>query len=91
MILSYRDILGDDKRHRIRAIITTDHAASSYGQPVIVLPDGQALDWVSMILMDYRVEKASKKESILLERLLRDIAALTGGKIEDESKNGGEG
>ncbi len=41
MILSYTDLL-DKKRktHRIKATITTDHPASSYTQPIIVLENG---------------------------------------------------
>jgi hypothetical protein len=31
MILSYHD-LGDLKRHRVKARVTTDHSASSYGK-----------------------------------------------------------
>lgn len=38
MILSYHN-LGEKKRHRIKATVTTEHSASSYGQPVIVLED----------------------------------------------------
>jgi hypothetical protein len=41
MILSYQDIFEPKaKRTRIRATVTTDHPASHYGQPVIVLKDG---------------------------------------------------
>jgi len=48
MILSYQNILNQGaKRTRIKATITTYHSASSYGQPVIVLPDGGALDLMS--------------------------------------------
>lgn len=32
------------KRRRVSAKLTTEHSASSHGQPVIVLPDGSALD-----------------------------------------------
>lgn len=63
MILSYKDIFNPDaKRTRIKAEITTEHPASSYGQPVIVLPDGGALDLMSWVAMNYQVEKATKKE-----------------------------
>jgi len=56
VILSYRDdLMGDGKWQRIRATITTDHPASSYGQPVIVLADGNGLSWESMMLLQYRV------------------------------------
>lgn len=66
MTLSYRGL--DEKRKRIRATITTDHPASSYGIPVIVLPDGSALDYGSATLLLYQVEKATPKELKLLEQ-----------------------
>ena len=50
MILRYRDIFDQNqKAHRIKATITTEHSASHYGQPVIVLDDGQALDYFSWV------------------------------------------
>jgi len=61
MILSYHN-LGEEKRHRVRGTITTEHSASSYGQPVIVLEDGGALDLFSWVSLGYQVVKASKKE-----------------------------
>ena len=61
MILSYHN-LGESKRHWIKARVTTEHSASSYGQPVIVLEDGGALDLMSWIGCGYRVVKASNKE-----------------------------
>jgi hypothetical protein len=67
MILSYHN-LGEEKRHRVKASITTDHSASSYGQPVIVLEDGGALDLFSWVTLGYQVVRASKKE---MEGLVR--------------------
>ena len=32
----------------VRGRLTTDHAASSYGQPVFVGNDGQAIDWIAI-------------------------------------------
>lgn len=61
MILSYQG-LADSRRQKIKARITTEHSASSYGVPVIVLPDGGAMDLQSWVLLDYRVERASKAE-----------------------------
>ncbi len=69
MILSYQDIFEPKaKRKRIKATITTDHPASSYGQAVIVLDDGGALDLMSWVAMDYRVEKATAKERSELQK-----------------------
>jgi len=68
MILSYQDSLFDraSERIEIEAEITTQHSASSYGQPVIVLPDGGALDLFSWVAMDYRVIEASEEERAAL-------------------------
>jgi len=68
MILSYHN-LGEEKRHRVKAKVTTEHSASSYGQPVIVLEDGDALDLFSWTALGYRVVKAEKREMAALQRL----------------------
>ena len=65
-----------DKRTRVKARITTDHPASSYGLPVIVLPDGDALDYSSAALLDYQVERATQKELRLLEQWQRAMPPL---------------
>lgn len=70
MILSYMDLLsGDDKRKKIKAKITTDHSASSYGQPVIVLESGEALDLMSWVGCGYQVVKATKRELGQLQKM----------------------
>lgn len=33
---------------KVRGRLTTEHAASSYGQPVFVDDDGQAYDWIAI-------------------------------------------
>jgi len=68
MILSYHN-LGEEKRHRVKATVTTEHSASSYGQPVIVLSDGGALDLFSWVRLGYRVVKSSKREMGNLMRM----------------------
>jgi hypothetical protein len=68
MILSYHN-LGEEKRHRIKAKITTEHSASSYGQPVIILEDGGALDLMSWVGLGYQVVLASKKEKTNLAKM----------------------
>lgn len=62
MELSYVDLLGDRERHEVDATVTTDHPASSYGIPVIVLADGEALDVQSWMILLYRVERATPEE-----------------------------
>jgi hypothetical protein len=70
MILKYSDsFCKGDIQKRVKAEITTDHSASSYGMPVIVLEDGNALDLVSWVLLNYRVVRASKREKEELVRL----------------------
>lgn len=63
MILSYVDLF-DKKRlqHRIKASVTTNHPASHYGQPVIILEDGKMLDSSTWTSHRYRVLKANKRE-----------------------------
>jgi len=79
MILSYVDpFFGDGKRHRIKAAITTNHPASSYGQPVIVLADGGALSWETIVLLKYEVVNINKREKEMLDNLNRSIQACTG-------------
>lgn len=74
MILSYVDLLGDGERHNVSATVTTDHAASSYGIPVIVLDDGEALSPASWILLAYEVVEATGDELEELEAALRPYA-----------------
>lgn len=76
MVLQYKDILGDGKSHKIKATITTDHPSSSYGMPVVVLPDGQSLDATSWVLLGYRVVSCGKTESRLMVRWLDNIHAM---------------
>lgn len=90
MKLSYVDVLGDHERHTIDARVTTEHAASSYGQPVIVLEsDGEALDITSWILLDYQIVEATPAEMELLKRVLivdPRFAAASLGSIRSKRK-----
>lgn len=67
MTLQYTS--GLDKVHKVRAKITTEHSASSYGQPVIVLEDGGALDLTSWVGLGYQVVKATEKERAALRKM----------------------
>lgn len=71
MILSYLidPLSGNTKRKRIKARVTTNHSASSYGQPVIVLEDGEALDLMSWVGCNYQIVSATKKERQLLANM----------------------
>ena len=68
MILSYHN-LGEEKRHRVKVTLTTEHSASSYGQPVIMLEDGSAIDLFSWTPLGYRVIRINKKEMAELARM----------------------
>ena len=60
MIVSFKNL--DGKTQTTKVKITTNHPASSDREPVIVLPDGGALDLTSWVARGYHVEKASPKE-----------------------------
>ncbi len=44
---------------KVKGRLTTDHAASSYGQPVFVDTDGQAIDWISIQSISTAAEMGS--------------------------------
>lgn len=70
MTLSYVDLFsGSGSRKTIKARLTTNHSASSYGQPVVVLPDGGALDLMSWVGCGYKVERATAKEREQLAKI----------------------
>lgn len=89
MKLSYLGLM-DTERSTIRATITTDHPASSYGMPVIVLEDGGALDYTSAILLDYRVEKISEAEKPLLAQWQRNMPPVDINPAATLGRKGGE-
>ncbi len=68
MILSYHN-LGEEKRHTVRARITTEHAALSYSRPAIVLENGGVLDRLSWTALEYQVVRAGKKEKAILAKM----------------------
>ncbi|MFA5321994.1 MAG: hypothetical protein WC373_04915 [Smithella sp.] len=70
MKLQYRELLGDGKLHTINAEVTTDHLASHYGQPVMLLPDGDPLDMTSWVLLGYQVIEATQDEIVGLKKIL---------------------
>ena len=70
MILSYLDIFEPSaKRTRVKATVTTDHSASSYGQPVIVFEDGEALNLISWVGMGYQVVETTEQERAGLRKM----------------------
>ena len=69
MTLEYTDIFEDGKVHKVKAKITSEHSASSYGQPVIVLEDGGALDLTSWVGLGYCVVEATEEEREALRKM----------------------
>lgn len=83
MLLSYVDFLTGE-RHQMNATITTDHPASSYGQPVVIIEDGDPVNFSDWVLLQYRVEAADAAETVLLEKFLDTLnAALDAATITD--------
>jgi hypothetical protein len=78
MILQYVDIFSGGETKKIKARITTEHSASSYGQPVVVLDDGEGLNAESWVLLGYQVVSATKAEAELMERWLKNLYAMLG-------------
>lgn len=46
---------------KIKGSLTTDHAASSYGQPVFVDAGGNAWDWIDIASVSTAAEMGSSK------------------------------
>ena len=46
---------------KVKGRLTTDHAASSYGKPVFIDDNGQAIDWISIQSISTAPEMGSAK------------------------------
>ena len=69
MILTYRN--PETKLYKkVAASITIKHAGSGYGQPLIVLSTGEAVDVLSWHLREYQVIDATQQERHLLSEIL---------------------
>jgi hypothetical protein len=78
MILQYTDIFRDGKSVKIKGELTTEHCASSYGLPVILLPDDGVLSAESWVMLGYRIISLNKKEEPMMERWLKNLYAMLG-------------
>ena len=78
MILQYSDIFEGGKIKKIKAELKTEHSASSYGLPVIALPDGGVLSAESWVMLGYRVLSITQKEAPMMERWLKNLYAMMG-------------
>jgi hypothetical protein len=78
MILQYTDIFAGGKTRKIKGELTTEHSASSYGLPVIVLPDGGILSAESWVMLGYKVVSLAQKEAPMMERWLKNMYAMLG-------------
>lgn len=63
---------------RISGRLTTDHAASSYGQPVFVTDDGQALNWAE--ITEIKTTAASSKGGSITSEAKSAAARANGRK-----------
>lgn len=77
MILTYLvdPLSGSRERVQVKARITRNHSTSSYGQPVVVLEDGNAISYSDWIFSDYRVKSASNREWLALDRFTLCVPA----------------
>jgi len=95
MILQYTDIYGGGKLKKIAATITAEHPASHYGQPVVLLEDGNLLDPMSWELMGYRIISCTKDEAPLMAKWTQNLYAYVarsefgrrGGKVGGAAKS----
>lgn len=78
MKLQYRDLLGNGEMRHVEAEVTADHPSSHYGQPVIVLPDGDALDLQSWVLLGYQVLQADADEIEALKKIFSNFGLMCG-------------
>jgi len=78
MILRYTDIFESGKAHRVKAEITTEHSASSYGMPVVVLEDGNLIDATSWTMLNYQIISITKKEAPMMEKWLGNLYNMLG-------------
>jgi hypothetical protein len=72
MKLSHNVDLLSERRTYTTAEITTEHPASN-GLPVIVLPDGAALDLLRWVTFEFRVERATPEEWEKLSHIFRRV------------------
>jgi len=70
MLLEYTTL--DGEKHQVKASISYDHPACSYGQPVILV-EGEPLDMPSWILLGYRVIRANREELKALRKIYTQI------------------
>lgn len=94
MKLEYTDIFDGGKRKKIAATVTVEHPASHYGQPVILLADGNLLDPMSWELMGYRLISCTKAEAPIMAKWTLNLYAMSarsefgrrGGKASTPAK-----
>ena len=52
-----------EERETAKLEITTDHSMSSYGQPVAIAEDGEALSTLSLVGLDYQLDDDEPAEA----------------------------
>lgn len=69
---------------KISGRLTTDHAASSYGQPVFVGDNGQAYNWADIVDVDTATDMRSKGGSATTEA--KKSSSANNGKLGGRPK-----
>jgi len=73
------------KSRTYRATMTTDHPASQYGLPVMLLSDGEVLNVANWMMQGATIVEAPKRKDQveMLARWIDNADAMTGGKPLD--------
>jgi len=76
--------------YETEAELTTDHAASSYGRPVLVIDTGDALGTADVALADYRILEATDEERAALASAGYVLADATPEECADQARRQAE-
>ena len=69
MILSYVDLLGNGLERKTIATTVTGTQRIVRGSPVVVLEDGDTIDWQSWVLLGYQIVEVTPEELTMLKRI----------------------
>lgn len=72
--------------YETEAELTTEHAASSYGRPVLVIDTGDALGTQDVLLADYRILAATDEERAALASAGYVVADATPEECADQAR-----
>lgn len=83
MILQYTDIFEGGKKQKIKAEITTEHSASSYGMAVLVLPGGEVVSAESWMMLGYEIVSITQRETPIMDQWLKNLDAMYGMGMQE--------